>query len=505
MSQNKLISATILLLSGCLLTLSFAPFNISILSILGISLLNYTLLNKTPKQAFTIGTIFGLGFFGSAVSWVFVSINEFGNANYLLAGIITLGFIALLSLFIGCQSVMLAKLFPHNKSLKAIAAFPIIWVVFEWLRSFIFTGFPWAYLGYGQLSSPLKNFAPIIGVYGVSLICCFIAGLITDLANKYSAKKLLGYILIIASLYSSGYLLANKSWTKAETTSHSISLIQGNINPTDKFLLSKPIEKMRVTYEKLTRENLESEYIIWPENSLPMPLPWAQKYLHELNLLAKKHNNKLLIGMPVHIKNTNNFYNAIVAIGDASGQYHKKKLVPFGDYLPFSELLDPILKFFNIPMSSFVHGSDSQENLITPGNTLEPLICYEIAYPELVRTMVKTNNSDAILNISEDGWFGKSLGPHQHLDIARMRALETGRFVLRGTTTGISAIINPHGNIIKQSPQFKAFVLTGEFIAHNGNTPWMYIGSINLMLILIVLLVILRMKYGCSRGFTEKL
>ena len=500
--MNKIFELLALAVSGASLTLGLAPFNLMPLGILGTILLNHKLQQASPKQAMIYGSAFGFGFFGTAVSWVFVSINEFGNANYLLAGIITFGFIFLLSLFISAQSLALVKIFPNKSKIKSLLGFPITWVIFEWLRSFLFTGFPWAYLGYTQLDSPLQNYAPIIGVYGISWLCCTIASLILLAFSKEPKSKFYKDKIIIAIvlIFSGGYLLENIQWTTPEDKSHSISLIQGNISPTDKFLLQDPIATMQKSYEKLTLENLTSEYIIWPENSLPLPLPWSQNYINQLDKLAKENNVKLLIGMPKHIDGTRDFYNSIVAIGDAKGQYHKKKLVPFGDYLPFSDLLDPILKFFNIPMSSFIHGNNTQKNLTTPGSKLEPLICYEIAYPDLVRKMVKQNNSEAILNISEDGWFGKSLGPHQHLDIARMRALETGRYVIRSTTTGISAIITPAGEIIAESPQFKEFVLTSEFIDYSGNTPWMYLGSSWLIIIFVAILIGIRIRYGRMAG-----
>jgi apolipoprotein N-acyltransferase len=218
-------------------------------------------------------------------------------------------------------------------------------------------------------------------------------------------------------------------------------------------------------------------------------MPLATPFVTALDELAKQNNINLILGLPVEINNgSHTYYNTLLALGISQGMYHKKILVPFGEYLPLEQWLRGLINLFNIPMSNFKSGPSLQTPLLTPNSKLLPLICYEIAYPEQVRKELLEQQSEAIITISEDGWFGKSWGPHQHLDIARMRALENGRYVIRSTTSGISALINEKGNVIKQSPQFKPYVLTGEFFNYNGNTPWTKYGQLPILLVCVLLL-----------------
>jgi apolipoprotein N-acyltransferase len=230
-----------------------------------------------------------------------------------------------------------------------------------------------------------------------------------------------------------------------------------------------------------------------------LPLPFAQPLITLINHFAKQHDITLLLGLPVEISNKPpQNYTSLLALGTAQGIYHKKLLVPFGEYLPFAPWLRGLINFFAIPMSDFIAGPKFQAPLVIPKSKLLPLICYEIAYPEQVRQALLEQQSDAIVTISEDGWFGDSWGPKQHLAIARMRALENGRFVLRSTTSGISAIINEKGQVLQQAPQFKPYVLTGEFRNFSGNTPWTKYGQWPIMLFCSLLLILpLSKKLWC--------
>jgi len=266
-------------------------------------------------------------------------------------------------------------------------------------------------------------------------------------------------------------------------------MIQGNLKPNDKFLLSNPIETTWQVYGKPTFQDTSADLILWPENALPLQLPESQGFINRLDGLATYHNIALIIGLPVQAT-ANNYYNSLLAVGDGQGLYRKKHLVPFGEYLPFNRWLRGLINFFDIPMSDFIKGPDDQDDFKIPNMRLLPLICYEIAYPNYVREQVQNKRAEAIITSTEDGWFGKSWGPHQHLQIAKMRALETGRYVLRSTTSGISAIIDHTGHIIKQSPQFKPFVLKGRFVDRTGLTPWVEFGLFPLFTLLCFLILL---------------
>lgn len=486
-----------LFLIGSLVPLAFAPVHYSWVVFIGLFFLLKNWLAATPKQAFIVGLLFGLGFFGVGVSWVFVSVYKYGNTNCFLALLITSLFIGLLAVFIGLQCLLSKWCYRTQGKTGLLLGFPASWVLVEWLRGWLFTGFPWLYLGYSQLSTPLAGYAAIVGVYGVSFLVIFSTSLVLLIISPAAkinsiskTAKILAFMLLLL-IWGGGYWLQQISWANKIGNSHRVSLVQGNLSPNDKFTLVAPIQAAREKYFSPSQQQVTSEFIIWPENSLTVPLAMATSFITMVDLWAKQHNITLILGAPTEIwPNAGEYYNTLLALGVSNGQYYKRVLVPFGEYLPLKQWLRGLINLFAIPMSDFKPGPTKQQALLVPTTKVLPLICYEIAYPELVRYGVLTEQSEVIITISEDGWFGNSWGPHQHLDIARMRALENSRYVLRSTTSGISAIIDEHGKIIQQSPQFQAYVLTGEFFNMHGNTPWSKYGILPWLLIYTLLFLL---------------
>jgi apolipoprotein N-acyltransferase len=520
-----------LLFCGAILPLSFAPFNNWVLAIVAVLGLMFALEHASKKQAAWRGLVFGLGFFGVGASWIYVSIHTFGGTNQFLSGVITFLFVIILAGFISLQAYLL-KLFYPGKSGKsgklkcgtqqvlfALVGMPTMWVVSEWFRSWFLTGFPWLYLGYSETSGPLRAWAPVIGVYGISFLLVFTSGaLFIGLKMAGSAIRqrsplsgkdwllLLGLGLLVAGIWGAPRWLQHKSFTTtADNNKITVALLQGNIAPNDKFLLHDPINTIDSLYGAMTRENLDANVIVWPENALPVPQQEARPYLKLLATLAAENKVAILLGNP-EIADQYHYYNSLVALApkpDAPmSVYHKQRLVPFGDYLPFENWLRGLINFFDLPMSSFISGHTA--SVIDIGySKIMPLICYEIAFPSAILQKFKTNNNnheiagdahvapaDVLLTISEDGWFGNSFGPYQHLQIAQMRALETGRYVLRATTSGISAIIKPDGSIQASAPQFTPYVLRDYYYNMQGSTPIMRFGVLPLILLNIVVFLV---------------
>lgn len=467
-------------IAGSILPFAFAPFGFWFISLISIGVLFFNWSRSSAKNAFLHGYFFGIGFFALGVSWVFISIHRFGYTSKLLAAIITTGFILFLALFPALNGYLAHKLSSFFRQ-KLICLYPISFVFFEFLRGWLFTGFPWLFIGYSQIDSPLSGYAPIFSVYGVSLLTAISAGLIVVLLQS---KRFLICSLSLLLIWGVGYYLSSISWGKESKDPIGVRMVQGNLLPNDKFLLEDPFATTSQVYLHPSFKNLTSHLIIWPENSLPVPLPYSNEFIDGVDSIAKKHNSALVFGSPV-LSEDKQFYNGLIAVGDSTGKYYKQHLVPFGEYLPFDNLLRGTINFFNIPMSNFIPAKKDQPSLYIKKLNLHllPLICYEIAYPLQVKQSL--GNAQAIVNISEDGWFGDSFGPHQHLEIARMRALETNKFILRSTTSGISAIINNHGEIIQQSPQFQQYTLDGKFYATLSNTPWINHGYKLLFLLIL--------------------
>lgn len=471
------------ILAGGILPLAFAPHNLWFLAILSPAILLWIWQQPqiSPKKAWILGLLYGVGAFGIGVSWVFVSIHHYGNTDVPTAVFITSLFVLVLALFPACQGYLLKRFFKGKPMAYWLLGFPSSWVLFEWIRSWFLTGFPWLYLGYSQLNTPVSGYAPILSVYGVSFAVVLSSGaLITLLFGKRSEKIFAGLLLLV--LWGGGALLRGVQFTTPDANSYTVSLIQGNIEPFDKFSQADPIGTTNKIYGGLTEKQWGQNIILWPESAIPLPLPHSQAYIDKLQAIAKAHHSTLITGIQV-INHDHEYYNSLIALGEGHGIYHKYHLVPFGDFLPFDRWLRGLVNFFDLPMSNFVSGPKNQDLIHAQDITLDPLICYEIAFPELVRETLR--DASAIITLSEDGWFGGSWGPYQHLEIARMRALETGRFVLRATTSGVTAIIDPQGNLIATAPQFKATVLNGHFQSIKGETPWTKMGLWPLLIILL--------------------
>jgi len=480
MNRSTYIPCCLAVLSGALLPLAFAPYHIWPLAMVSPALLLW-LWQKTanPKSACAVGFCFGLGFFGVGVSWVFVSIHHYGNTSLPLAVLITALFVMLLALFIALQGYVSKRFFDPQWQPFQYLAFPGLWIGFEWLRSVILSGFPWLYLGYAGLDTPLEGYAPLGSVYAISWIFALHSVALCILCSGSRQRKIASGLLILL-LWVGGAYLQKNPFVKALAKSYRLSLVQGNVKPFDKFTHEDPIGSTEKIYGTLTHAHWGDDLIIWPEGAIPLPLPYADAYLKHLDEQARQHGSTLITGIQV-IDEAGSDYNALIALGMGQGLYYKVHLVPFGDFLPFDAWLRGLIGFFDLPMSSFKAGPKKQPLIHTPTLLLNPLICYEIAFPEQVRHTLQ--KADAIINVSEDGWFGRSLGPHQHLQIARMRALETGRTVLRATTSGLTAIIDPFGHIVAQAPPFEATVLSGTFQAMQGTTPWIRWGLWPLVLI----------------------
>jgi len=463
------------LFSGALQPLAFAPFGFWPLGLVSVGLLHWLWHNARPWHAWQLGFYFGLGFFGLGLSWIFISIHRFGDAPVLLAAFFTLLLVIFLSFLIGLGGYLQRKFYKQSSPLSSTLAFASIWVLVELVRSTVLGGFPWLLLGNSAIDSPLKYFAPAIGVYGLSWILAFLGaacGLLVSQAKSPSKT----YLFILVALFClGGYGLSFLNKTENAGPPLKVSLIQGNIKPMDKFLLLNPINTVWQTYGRLSQTAWSQDLIVWPENAIPVPYNQASLLLDALSSHAHVAHNTVIVGIPKdHDALNDAYYNTLVALDHNTQFYYKRHLVPFGEFLPLDKWLRGLIDFFDLPMSNFKPGPAIQPLIRVKHAWLAPYICYEMAFPELVRKSL--GNAGIIITLSEDGWFGDSLGPHQNLEIARMRALETGRPVIRATTSGISAFIDSQGRVLSQSAQFEEAVLQGLVYPQSGTTGWVKLG-----------------------------
>ncbi len=470
-------------LAGATTVFGFAPFDLYPLTILGPALLLLLWLGSDARSAFQQGWAFGLGMFGIGVFWMHISIDQFGNVGLYLAIFITLGFIALMALYYGLVGWLGKRLVGHANKIVQLVTFVLLWALVEWLRGWVLTGFPWLALGYAHTGTMLQGYAPLLGVYGVSLLVLVAAASVVSLVVS-GLRAVLPALLVLALVWGGGWLLDQKQWTTPSGDALKVSMIQANVKQSLKW---KPSTRQPTIdlYLHLTRQEWGSDLVIWPETALPAFYHELESELFpQLEQELKKNNSDLLFGIPMRERSGLRYFNAMVTLGSVRNSYFKRHLVPFGEFMPMRLLLQPLIRFLEIPMSNFASGEAERPLLQVAGYQAGISICYEDAFgDEIIQAMP---DAAFLVNASNDAWFGDSLALPQHLQIARMRSLETGRYQLRATNTGISAFIGPKGELISSSPIFEEYVLRGEIVPMNGMTPYARIGNWGVVLLLLL-------------------
>ncbi|RUR36034.1 apolipoprotein N-acyltransferase [Vreelandella populi] len=453
------------LVAGGFTTLTASPFELWWLGPVAIALMYVGLHTLTPAQAALKGWLYGLALFASGTSWVYVSIHDYGYTGAPLAVFLTALFVAVLALFYAGTLWLYRRLMGARLALLTFAG---AWVLGEILRTYLFTGFPWLLMGSGYVDSPLAGWAPVGGVYLLSLwvVLSGTLGAELILRRQWWAAAPLAAIWLIP-------LALPHQWATPASEPTRVALLQGNLPQ----LLKWTPEGQRTaanTYSRLTAEVADdADIIIWPETALPMMEAQARPLLERVQ--ANLPPGVALITGIVQLDAANQYYNSVIGVGNVDGSYQKEHLVPFGEYLPLESVLRGAIDFFDLPMSSFAKGASKQTPMQAAGISLGNAICYEIIYSQLVAR--RAQESDVLLTVSNDTWFGASIGPHQHLQMARLRALENGRYVIRATSNGITAIIDDQGSIVARAPQFETTALVGEFYAMEGLTPFTRTGN----------------------------
>ena len=463
----------IAILAGIILFFAFAPHGIYPLAIISPALLLFSWSKLNARQALFSGWLFGISFFGFGASWIYISLHNYGFMPIPLASLVTAIFVAFLALFPALQGYYLNKLFPENNYKKILLTFPILWVVSEWIRSWLLTGFPWLFVGYTQIDSPLRGIAPIVGVYGISFAVTFTAAILVYILLIKSIKQRILLCVIALALWFLSGMLNNINWTKPVGSPINVSLVQGNIAQEIKWQPEKTPAILQQYYAQ-TAKNWSNKIIVWPEAAIPSFPENLPGFLDKLDTAATKHNTTIISGIPLLKINDNSetkYYNGLISLGiNHHQQYLKRNLVPFGEYIPLPWLLNWLLDYLTIPMSNFSSGPNKQEPILAANTIIAPFICYEITYPDLLLDYLP--KAQLLLTISDDSWFGKSVAAAQHVEIARMRSAESGRYQMISTNNAITAIVDDHGRIIKQALPYQQTVLNGEVQAMNGMTPF---------------------------------
>ncbi len=414
------------------------------------------------RQATLSGLAFGLGFFLTGVSWVYVSLSVFGGMPWWLAGPAAFLFCAVMALFPMLAGAAFKRWQPATLWQQALLFAALIAAV-DWLKSWIFTGFPWLTVGYSQAApSPLAGYAPLLGVHGLSLLVALSGALLVRWRSG---------LVFITLLILSGLGLRQVPWTTPVGEAISVALIQGNIPQEMKFRPEAFIRTLDL-YRELIEQN-PAQLTLLPETALPAffdQLP--PSYIEALKSAAQQHGGDLILGTLTGAGER--YFNSAVSLGQSPLQvYSKSHLVPFGETIPAG--FSWFMSLASIPMSSFSRGPETQPALAVAGQNVAVNICYEDVFgEEIIRALPQAG---ILANLSNTAWFGRSLAQPQHLQIAQMRASETGRPMLRATNTGMTAIVDARGNVQAVLEPFTTAVLHGKVQAFAGMTPYARFGN----------------------------
>ncbi|WP_235906691.1 apolipoprotein N-acyltransferase [Pseudomonas saliphila] len=463
----------IALLAGALSTLSLNPFNLWPLGLVSAALLYQGLKRVNGAQATLRGWAWGLGLFATGVSWVYVSIHVHGYAPPALAGLLTALFVAGLALIPGLMAWIWSRwLRPDSGVWLASIGFSLLWIATEMFRGWFLTGFPWLYHGYAHTDTWLAGWAPIGGVWLVGLVSVLSACLLSETRTWTTLRPAALAGISLAAIWLGGWLLTAVDWTSPAGEPLTVALIQADIAQSRKWD-PEHIDHTLATYRDMSYAQGPVDLIVWPETAVPVLQSQALPFVRGMASNLAEQGTTLITGIPVDQGQGEQMriYNGIVVAGDEDNQYLKHKLVPFGEYVPLEQWLRGVIAFFDLPMSSFSRGAAEQPPLNAMGHELAPFICYEAVYPDFAARLA--GQSQLLISISNDSWFGKSIGPLQHLQMARMRSIESARWMIRGTNNGVTALIDHKGELRAQIPQFEAQALKGQVQPMEGQTPFL--------------------------------
>ncbi len=467
-------------LAGAAMVLAFAPLELFPVALLSLAVLTQLWLTaRNARESAWLGFAFGLGMFLAGVSWVYISLHRFGAMPAPLAAFATLAFCAVLALYPAIAGAVQAKL-RATPALRAALVIPACWTLAEWLRATLFTGFPWLALGSAAIDTPLAGYAPLGGVYLTTFVAAACAGLLWNVARGQARWVAAAAFAVIGV---AGMALRDVQWTTPAGPPLAASVLQGNVPQGLKF---DPLRYTGTldTYARLA-ESSRARLIVLPETAVPRMLDSVDPaYLARLEAAARRNGGDLLLGIPVRTA-PGVYYNGALTLGGAPRQlYYKAHLVPFGEFVPPG--FGWVVRVLSIPLADFARGPARPRPLEAAGQKLAVNICYEDAYGgELIRQLPEAT---LLVNLSNVAWFGDSLAPAQHLQIARARALETGRAHLAATNTGITAAIDRDGRVLAQLPPFTEGRLEVTVQGYAGATPYVRWGDWPALLACAVLL-----------------
>jgi apolipoprotein N-acyltransferase len=479
--------------AGALLATAFAPYNYWPLAILCPALLMWLWQDVRPRRAAALGFYFGAGTFALGTWWLYIAIHTIGEAPVWLALALMLALVCIMGAYQALAGYVANRLLPLSGPWRWWVGLPALWLLLEWLRGWFLSGFPWLSLGYSQTDTWLAGYAPVGGVYLISGLLLLCAGSLVALILARSRLQIFS-LLLLALPWAGGQLLLSIPWTHATGTALSVAVLQGAI-PQDEKHLESNLEPTKALYNNLNEQALGAKLIVWPETAVPELANEMMPFVRSVFQRARQSDSDVVMGI-AREDDSGDYFDSVLALSASPAFYDKRHLVPFGEYFPVPKFIRNWLRLMSLPNEDFTAGADHQAPLGAGGFKLAATVCYEDAFGTDQRWMVR--QSDALVNVTNDAWFGRSSARYQHFQIARMRAIEARRYLIRAANDGVSAIVGPFGEVLARAPEYQVVILRGTVEPRRGLSPYLRLGD--LPVLVTALMALLAALYQRGRG-----
>jgi apolipoprotein N-acyltransferase len=472
--------------AGAALNLAFAPLSWWPVGLIAPAALFAVIRGLPPHRAAWAGAAFGVGLFAVGTYWLYTCLHVFGLVPLWLTVVLQAALVTIMAAYTAALCFAANRLWLKPGMTRDWLVLPSLWVLLEWLRGWALSGFPWLSLGYAFIDSPLAGWAPLLGVYGVTWAAALAAtglaalGLPGVLAARQSTAAQAAAapalaLVAIAALFVAPGLAGRHVWTRPAGAKIAVAAVQGAVSQDRKWQIDNR-DATLARYAKLTDQAWGARLIVWPESALPVLANNIPDYLQNLRATARAHDADFAIGLVNYEPATNRYFNGLLVMNeDGDGWYYKRHLVPFGEYFPVPGFVRSWMRLMSLPYDDISAGSELQPALRAAGQSLGLTICYEDAFGSSQLGVLR--DATLLINVTNNAWYGDSTAPHQHLQIARMRALEAGRFLIRAANDGITAVIGPHGELVAKLPQFREAVLRADVQPMTGLTPYARFGN----------------------------
>jgi apolipoprotein N-acyltransferase len=492
LSWQALARLTAAAAAGASFNLGFAPYGWWPMALLAPAALFALIRGLPPRRALAVGWAFGIGLFGFGTYWLYTCLHVFGLVPVWLTLILQIVLVFIMAGYLAAFCYFANRFWLKPNATRDWLVLPVLWVLLEWLRGWLLSGFPWLSTGYALIDSPLAGWAPSFGVYAVTWAAAAISVALNVMFMPGVSRPRRAWALAaLVALLCIPVLLRSHSWTRSAGPAVSIAAVQGAVPQDQKW----QVQNRQMTldrYWRLTEQAWGARLIIWPESALPAIANNLQDYLRNLREQGRAHNSDLAIGLVNFDVATSEYFNGLLVMPaspqDRGGWYYKRHLVPFGEYFPVPASVRSWMRLMSLPNEDFAAGPERQPLLRAAGQKLGLTICYEDAFGS--QQLAVLREATLLINVTNNAWFGDSMAPHQHLQIARMRALEAERYLVQASNDGVTAAVDARGEIIASLPQFVEGVLHAELQPRAGLTPYARFGNYPVILAAAALLVL---------------